>query len=90
MTEPLELLYDRLKEIDAIDCNDYNFVNYRQKYIATIRFLEMHGIGKQSRKKTTPLEEFYISKKFNESTSKSLMETFNINYSTLIGIIKGN
>lgn len=87
MKDPLDLLKERLQEIDAIDCNDEEFKRYRQKYISTIRFLEINHVGKRFKNKLNPIEEFYIKAKHKEIKTEVLLEKFNISYPTFLRII---
>lgn len=87
MKDPLDLLKERLKEIDAIDCDDDEFKRYRNKYVSTIRFLEINHIGKYFKKKLNPIEEFYIKARHKEVKAEFLLEKFNISYPTFIRII---
>lgn len=87
MIEPLDLLKQRLDEINAIDCDDEEFLRYRNKYISTIRFLEINHIGKYFKKKLNPIEEFYIKEKHKEIRTEFLLERFNISYPTFVRII---
>ena len=90
MKEPLDLLYDRLKEIDAVKSTDENYINYRNKYIATIRFLEINKVGKRFRNKLTPIEECYIRISQNRVDSKKIMQQFNISSPVYYRIINEN
>lgn len=90
MKDPLDLLYDRLKEIDAVKCRDENYINYRNKFIATIRFLEINQVGKRFRKKLTPIEESYIRVNKNKVKSKEIMQQFNISSTVYFRIINEN
>ena len=87
MKDPLDILKERLDEINAIDCDDKEFLRYRNKYISTIRFLEINHVGKRFKNKLNPIEEFYIKAKHKEIKTEVLLEKFNISYPTFIRII---
>lgn len=83
MKSPLDLLKERLKEIEAVECDEKEFKHYRNQYLSTIRFLENNGVGKRFRKKLTPVEEFYVKKHFGTKKVDELVSMFNISYETL-------
>lgn len=86
MTDPIDLLKERLKEIEAIDCNDVDFIRYKNKYKYTIKFLEIYQIGGFFRRKLNNLEEKCVRDLYNNNiVSKATLkkeffitnETFN-------------
>ena len=57
MTEPIELLKQRLKEIESIDCDDENFLELKNKYKITIDFLRYHGVCQKKWNKQLTLSD---------------------------------
>lgn len=87
MTEPLDLLKERLKEIESIDCKDIYFTDYKKKYVLTIRFLEIHGFCGNKRNHVSEFEKIYIKAMHEKYDRKDLMALFNINKTVLNSII---
>lgn len=85
--EPIDLLKERLSEMNNIESDDSELNNLKIKYLSIIRFLELHGFDFDKRKKLLPLEEFYINKQHQKTNKKEVIQMFNISYGTLNRIL---
>ena len=59
MKDPIDLLKDRLNEINDIECDDLKFKRYRLKYVLSIQLLELNGFVevKDGRRKLSDIDK---------------------------------
>lgn len=91
MTDPIELLQERLDEIEAIDCTDRDFVNHRNKYYASIELLKSNGFFKADKKNHRKLTDYdvkFIENNCNFGELDYFAELFNVHKSTIEKVIQ--
>lgn len=90
LLDPVELLEQRLKEIEDVDCNDPEFNRYRLKYKTSIEFLKNHGYisnDKDNRRSLTDYDVKFIEENCNYGQLDFYAGLFKVHRSTIEKVI---
>lgn len=90
LKDPIDLLKERLKEIDSVKCSDIDFIRYKQKYVASIALLELNNFKSErdSRFQVSPMDREYIKRNYSWGKKDFLARRFNVSTDTITRILK--
>ena len=89
MNDPVELLQERLDEIEKIQCDDISFLRYKMKYKSAIRFLKLYGFEshKDNRYKVNTADRLWLRENYENGKSQYYAHIFGVSVNTIHNII---